>query len=400
MNIRKSICKWLSLVAMAVFPVLAFAQQLPPATYYTNTVNLTGAALKAALHNDIKGHTVLSYSPGTREALFRIDTDPAAANTNIFLIYSEFSDGTNRWINNVTPPGYWNREHLWPQSYGVPDPTDGQSDLFNLRPCDQNVNGSRGNKYYDIATTSNTVVNAPGCYNDANAWEPRDDEKGQIARSTFYMAVRYEGISGEDNNPNLELSDTPNAAASVFGKLTTLLAWNRKYPATSRERTRNSQIYQNYQHNRNPFIDNPDFADMVFLGVDGFTAWQGTHFTTAESGDVSVSGATADPDSDGVQNLAEYALGHDPHTAEPGPIESLTSQFVNGTNYLYIVHHKHHYASGITLTYQASTDLQTWSDATAEPVSSTQIDAVRDLVTVRLPTSNDWQFVRFKITKP
>jgi endonuclease I len=399
MGIRNRVRAWLLLTFTITVPLFCHAQQLPPATYYTNTVNLADAALKAALHNDIKGHTVLSYSPGTREALFRIDTDPAAANTNIFLIYSEFSDGTNRWINNVNPAGYWNREHLWPQSFGVNN-NDGMSDLFNLRPCDMTVNGDRGNKYYDNATTSNTVVNAPGCYNDANAWEPRDDEKGQIARSAFYMAVRYEGIGGEDNVPNLELSDTPNAGAFVFGKLTTMLAWNRKYPVTDRERNRNSQIALSYQFKRNPFIDNPDFADRVFTNFDGFTAWQGTHFTPAELSNASISGDTADPDSDGVQNLAEYALGHDPHVAEPGTIQSVTSQIVGGTNYIYLVHHKHHYVSGITFTYQTSIDLLSWSNVVVEVVSSAQIDAVKDSVTVRLPANDDRRFVRFKISRP
>ncbi len=394
MGIRKSTCRWLSFAAMATVPVLTFAQQLPPATYYTNTVNLTGAALKAALHNDIKGHTVLSYSPGSREALMKIDTDPAAANTNIFLIYSEFSVGTNMWINDG---GLWNREHLWPQSFGVGS-VPPLSDLFNLRPCDQFVNSDRGNKYYDIATTSNTVVNAPGCYNDANAWEPRDDEKSQIARSMFYMTTRYDGTGGDTN---LVLSDTPNAAAGVFGKLTTMLAWNRKYPVTDRERNRNSQVYQLYQNNRNPFVDNPDFADMVFLGVDGFTAWQGTHFTTAELSDVSISADIADPDGDGASNLAEYELGHDPHVAEAGAIQSLTTQTVGGTNYLYITHHKHHYASGVTLTYQTTTNLlSSWTDVAGEVISSPQIDAQKDLVTVRFPATEDARFVRLRISRP
>ncbi len=404
-NLGETLCPWLLLTSTVIAPALAYPQLLPPATYYTNSVNLTGASLKAALHNDIKGHTVLSYAPGSREALFRIDTDPAAANTNIFLIYSEFSVGTNHWLNNMPapPPGTaWNREHLWPQSYGVADPTDGQSDLFNLRPCEVDVNSTRGNLYYDTSTVpSNTLSDAPGCSYDSNSWEPRDDEKGTIARSAFYMAVRYEGISGEDNVPNLELSDTPNFATFVFGKLTTLLAWNRKYPVSDRERLRNSQIYQDYQHNRNPFTDNPDFADMVFLGVDGFTAWQGTHFTTAELSDASISADIADPDGDGASNLAEYALGHDPHTAEATIIESPTAQTVGGTNYLYITHHKHHYASGVTLTYQTTTNLlSSWTDVAGEVISSPQIDPQKDLVTARFPATDDAQFVRLRISRP
>jgi hypothetical protein len=57
--------------------------------------------------------------------------------------------------------------------------------------------------------------------------------KGPIARALFYMAVRYDGT--DPDVPDLELSDTPNAAAYVFGKLSTLLAWNRAFPVTEAE---------------------------------------------------------------------------------------------------------------------------------------------------------------------
>jgi endonuclease I len=396
MTRRWAMYGWAVVWALVIGTSLVNAQVLPSSTYYTNTLNLTGTVLKASLHYDIKGHTIIAYTP-TRGALAVIDRD-SPTSTNHFWIYSNFLMGTNRWINDFPAP-HWNREHLWPQSYGV-DSNDGQSDLFNLRPCDEGVNSTRGNLYFDNASPSNTVANAPGSYMDGDSFEPRDDEKGQIARSMFYMAVRYEGISGEDNVANLELSDSPNSGAAVFGKLTTLLAWNRKYPVTDWERNRNSQICQNYQHNRNPFIDNPDFADMVFLGVNGFTAWQGTHFTVTELTDTNICGQAADPDYDGEPNLVEYALGHDPHIAEPGTIQSMSIQEVGGTNFLYLVHHKNHYASGITFSYETCSDLVSWTNETFEVLSSPQVDPQKELVTVRFPADTNAFFVRFKITQP
>lgn len=113
-----------------------------------------------------------------------------------------------------------------------------------------------------------------------------------------------------------------------------------------------------------------------------------------------VSGTDADPDGDGMPNLAECAFGHDPHVAEAGAIQSLTMQTDNGTNYLYITHDRNHYASGIALAYETSTDLTTWSEVSPEPVSATQIDPQKDSVIVRFPGSNDVIFVRFKIHWP
>ena len=395
MRITRVMYGWAVGAVMVIGASLATAQVLPSAPYYTNTVNLTGASLKAALHYDIKGNTVISYTP-TRSVLAVIDRDTQTS-TNLILIYSGFLLATNKFTVTGGDTGTWNREHMFPESYGMNvDPQ--RSDLFNLRACDTSVNGTRGNLYYDTSTVpSNTLTDAPGSSYDGDSWEPRDGDKGFVARACFYITTRYDGTGGDTN---LLLSDTPNSGAGTFAKLSTLLAWNRRFPPTDWERTRNGLICQNYQFNRNPFIDNPDFADMVFLGVDGSTAWQGTHFTTAELTDTNISGATADPDGDGVPNLAEYALGHDPHAAEASTIQSLTTQTVDGTNYLYLIHHKNHYASGVTFTYQTSTDLFSWTDGTVEVLSTTQIDPQKDLVSVRFPADTNAFFVRFKVTQP
>ena len=76
------------------------------------------------------------------------------------------------------------------------------------------------------------------------------------------MAVRYDGTDADV--PDLELSDSPNSAQYRFGKLTTALAWHRQFAVAAPERQRNGRIYSDYQHNRNPFIDHPDYAEMVF----------------------------------------------------------------------------------------------------------------------------------------
>jgi len=99
------------------------------------------------------------------------------------------------------------------------------------------------------------------CYYDNDSFEPRDQVKGDVARILFYMAVRYDGSDGV---ADLELNDfTGNGSVPFMGKLSTLLVWNNLDPVDDFERNRNEVIF-GYQKNRNPFIDYPHFADLIW----------------------------------------------------------------------------------------------------------------------------------------
>ncbi|MCK9537347.1 MAG: endonuclease, partial [Bacilli bacterium] len=51
--------------------------------------------------------------------------------------------------------------------------------------------------------------------------------------------------------------------APYHGRLSVLLRWNKEDPVDNFERNRNEVIY-GYQNNRNPFIDYPHFADLIW----------------------------------------------------------------------------------------------------------------------------------------
>ena len=51
-----------------------------------------------------------------------------------------------------------------------------------------------------------------------------------------------------------------------------LLAWHRLDPVSAKERNRNEGIYRNWQGNRNPFIDFPELANLIWGdGIEVFT---------------------------------------------------------------------------------------------------------------------------------
>lgn len=224
--------------------------------YYDAAIGKTGAALKSALHNIIDDHTEISYS-NVWTALRETDEDPNNSN-NVILLYtgrsqSKFTNGGN--VND------WNREHVWAKSHGDFGTSMGAgTDLHHLRPTDVSVNGTRSNLDFDNG--GNEHSEASGNYYDSDSWEPRDSVKGDVARMLFYMAVRYEGDSGE---LDLELNNqVNNGTAPYHGKLSVLLQWHKQDPVDNFERTRNEIIYTDYQHNRNPFIDHPEWVSAIW----------------------------------------------------------------------------------------------------------------------------------------
>jgi endonuclease I len=230
----------------------------PPALeeYYSDAEGKTGSALKTALHHIIDDHQTLSYD-ALWEALRVTDEDPNNPN-NVILLYTGRSQSKS---SNGGGANDWNREHVWAKSHGDFGTTRGPgTDLHHLRPTDASVNSSRSNLDFDNGGREHTE--ALGNFYDSDSWEPRDEVKGDVARMLFYMAVRYEGDSGE---LDLELNNNVNnGSAPYHGKMSVLLEWHEEDPVDAREIRRNNIIFENYQGNRNPFIDHPEFADMIW----------------------------------------------------------------------------------------------------------------------------------------
>ena len=195
-----------------------------------------------------------------------------------------------------------NREHVWCQSRGFKASSGAEgpagTDVHHLISGDGRVNQSYHNNspYGYVDKTSSKTKNAgsdkpylegnllgPQLHAHADdvtnmVFEPQDSDKGDIARALFYMAACYNNFSGNETitqfNPNLLLVDyaTSDGAAEessashpvTMGILSDLLEWHKLDPVDEYEIHRNNLIYKNFQHNRNPFIDFPDWVDMIW----------------------------------------------------------------------------------------------------------------------------------------
>lgn len=228
-----------------------------PSGYYDNAQGLTGNELKSALHNIIDNHQEYSYN-NLRDFILRdTDEDPNNSN-NVILLYTGRSQAKSTFGGGAND---WNREHVWAKSHGDfgTNPPAG-TDAHHIRPTDASVNSSRGNLDFDMGGSA--VPEAPGCYRDSDSFEPRDAVKGDVARMIFYMATRYDGSDGV---PDLEVVDEVNTSPNPrHGKLTQLVLWNTQDPPDDFEMNRNDVIYYQYQNNRNPFIDHPEYVEAIW----------------------------------------------------------------------------------------------------------------------------------------
>ena len=249
------------LISFILFIFVFTANGQIPDGYYNSADGLSCDALKTALNDIIDGHTELSYSQA-KEALKITDEDTLNSD-NIICFFTGWSYGKTDFGNGSEE---WNREHVWSKSHGgFSDSPPSGTDIHQLRPTDASVNSAKNNRDFDIGITQYIDGSGPTeCYKDTDIWEPRDEVKGDVARVIFYMATRYEGENGE---VDLEIVDYVNTAPSnepLYGKLNTLLQWHSEDTVDSWEINRNNIVYNDYQQNRNPFIDHPEYANSIW----------------------------------------------------------------------------------------------------------------------------------------
>lgn len=227
-----------------------------PGDYYADAEGKSGEELKGALNTIISDQTQISYD-GVWDALEQTDQDPNNAD-NVILLYSGVSRAKSQHGGEQDD---WNREHVWAKSHGDFGTATGPgTDVHHLRPTDSTVNSTRGNKDFDNG--GEPVPEAEDSKTDSDSWEPRDEVKGDVARMIFYMAVRYEG---NDSYPDLEVNDqVDNGKNPYMGKLSALKEWNEADPVDAFEANRNEVIFTEVQHNRNPFIDHPEWVNEIW----------------------------------------------------------------------------------------------------------------------------------------
>ncbi|WP_055437604.1 endonuclease [Lacinutrix algicola] len=263
-----------------------------PADYYDSANGLIGFTLKTELRDiTANGHTARTYDQlydgsGVSGSQGYVDThsDVNVSSGNVYEndgtvldMYSENPSGSDpyNFSHNVDEGGNqnsegdcYNREHIVPQSsFNSAFPM--QSDIHHVIPTDCRVNNFRSSyPFANVANATWTSLNGSKRGSSAAAgysgvvFEPIDEFKGDIARAILYFATRYENTI--DGYTSFEMFNGSNDQVFFPWAIDTLLDWhNNVDPVDQRERDRNNAAF-NFQGNANPFVDHPEYADLIW----------------------------------------------------------------------------------------------------------------------------------------
>jgi endonuclease I len=314
-----------------------------PDGYYNSAENKSDQALRSALHNIIDDHNEFPYTSSatdTWDILQESDADPLNSN-NVILIYTRESVNGPQEYNGG---GGWNREHVWAKSRGDFGTATGEgTDVHNLRASNIQVNSTRLNYSFDDCTSNSCNQTYGNLYSaSALVFEPRDEDKGDVARIIFYMDLRYEGDSGEED---LEMTESILSTSSKLprhGVRSTLLQWHELDPVDDFERNRNDVIYS-YQGNRNPFIDHPELVDYIW-GDQQQAAWNSSLSNPTLQTDFELfianpvqTGYVDIPPNINASSIALYNLQGKQMSRLPGSVERINMPTTSGIYFLQFV---------------------------------------------------------------
>lgn len=254
-----------------------------PGNYYQSISTQTGYTLKSALHDLIKDHSAQSYS-----AIWTFYTNHSLDSYfendgSILDIYSENPFGsesysytkiTNQCGSYSGEGSCYNREHSFPKSWFGGKIAPMNSDIHHIFATDGYVNSKRGSyPFGEVASvtftssnnsklgTATTVLGYSG-----TVFEPIDEFKGDLARAHLYMATRYQDVIANwhtnSTSRNAVLDGSNNKVFETW-QLNMLLRWHANDPVSQKEIDRN-EAADSFQGNLNPFIDHPEYVDIIW----------------------------------------------------------------------------------------------------------------------------------------
>ncbi|MCF1420310.1 endonuclease [Mangrovimonas futianensis] len=261
---------------LILFFFVSLVQAQIPVYYSSIDFNESPETIKSQLATLIETtHTTdLPYTSSQLDTWDAVEqTDEVLSNTDEVYLFYGYDNNDNDTQTDYTRDkdlschvsgcsGLWTREHVYARSLATPslittEPGSG-TDVHNLRACDGDMNSSKGNRLFEDSTGNSHITNS-------GEWYPGDEWKGDVARIIMYMYLRYP-TQCSANNTASSLNTFSTEMPDVF------LDWNQQDPVSEVEIQRND-VLEGLQGNRNPFIDNPYLATLIWGGEQAEDTW-------------------------------------------------------------------------------------------------------------------------------
>lgn len=276
--------------------VAAVSNPADGASYYATNQNdlyysgiddsLTGEDLIVALSTlTSTGFVGKSYS--SLPSIYQYSDASLSDSSKMVMVYT----GTEKSFSPGGMPANTNKEHVWPASwYGNGSRTESAgspgADAHNVWPSASELNSKRGACAFDELdfsssyksyefTRSDWSYGTPGD-NDSYVWStafgyssgqatdalyPSRGHRGAIARILMYVATRYRNNA---TYPVMLHDQAVTLSSGRIGKLSALLKWHYLEPPSEWEIKRNNEVASGWHHNRNPFVDHPEYATKIY----------------------------------------------------------------------------------------------------------------------------------------
>ena len=265
----------LLLVGVLLIAQCIVAQPTPPSDIYNESLRTW---LKSNWYDGF--FSDLGYSQARQQMYGYVDE----VNGEIECIYTGFQQNASF----TTFPNPINAEHIVPQSfYGSASPM--RSDIHNIRPTHGSANSARANYPFaeindasavwygtDINGNYLSTTMQPGNSDEFsergnNEWEPKEENKGDVARHIFYFYTMYPTQAG----PITDVAE-----------LDMLYDWHLNDPVSAQEIIRNNRA-EIAQGNRNPYVDYPGlvYDAWFWVAINGCTDPTATNFDPAATVD-------------------------------------------------------------------------------------------------------------------
>ena len=179
----------------------------------------------------------------------------------------------------------YNREHSIPKSWWGGSTAAGTqgSDPFIVIPADKLVNNKRSN--YPLGIVDNVEFSSYEKYSKlgqskgnfgytGKVFEPNDDVKGDLARIVFYSIVKYDtSYSWYKDSGSVIFSGSEKINFGLTDYAVQLFTyWNEIDPPDEFEINLNQKLFD-IQGNTNPFIDHPEYINVLWGNNIGATPY-------------------------------------------------------------------------------------------------------------------------------